>query len=140
MCIRDRNPKDQVINESTIAKFSVAVNRKMKDKNGESKKATTWFNVIAWNRSAEVIIQYFKKGDPILLMGRLDIRNYQDNEGLDKTWVEIVLEKFYFMPKGEGQQNDQSNQKKEKRKSVHDGHRDTKVSTNKDYTAEDIPF
>jgi single-strand DNA-binding protein len=55
-----------------VTSFSVAVNRKWTDGNGEQRKETKWFRVAAWNHLAEICNQYVKKGSKILVHGRLN--------------------------------------------------------------------
>ena len=56
---------------TAIANFGLAINRKWKSESGESKEEVTFVDVEAWDRQGEVIAQYFKKGSPILVEGRL---------------------------------------------------------------------
>ena len=76
----------------SVATFSVAVNRRYKDADGN--QATDFINIVAWRKTAEFVAQYFKKGNPILIDGELQVRSYNDNNGnkrrgnaLFKLWV-----------------------------------------------------
>ena len=135
-----QSPKDDVVNDKTIAKFSVATNRRVKDKQGEMQQATTWFNVVAWGKTAEIIVKHFKKGDPILLTGRLDIKRYQNQAGEDQTWVEISLERFYFVGGGDRDKKEkqQGNDVKVTGNNNRVAGRDVKANEN--FKGEDIPF
>lgn len=80
-----------------VANFGVATNRTFKDKNGQKQETTEFHNVVAFGRTAEVIGQYFKKGRPIFVEGRLQTRSWDDKEGGKKNYrTEIVLENFQF--------------------------------------------
>ena len=82
---------------SNVATFGVATNRTYKDKNGAKQEATEFHNVVAFGRTAEVIGQYFKKGRPIFVEGRLQTRSWDDKETGKKNYrTEIVLENFQF--------------------------------------------
>ncbi len=70
-----------------VANFSVAVN----EGSGE-KKETTWFNVVAWEKLAEICGEYIKKGKQVLVVGRLQLRKYEDKKGEERTSVEIVAQ------------------------------------------------
>ncbi len=62
-----------------------------------SRKSTEFHNVVAFGRTAEVIGQYFKKGRPIFVEGRLQTRSWDDKETGKKNYrTEIVLENFQF--------------------------------------------
>jgi single-strand DNA-binding protein len=95
--------KDPEINTTqtgkTFTKFSVATTETWVDQNGESKKATTWHNVVVWGKRSEVIVKYFKKGDPIFIEGRIDNRSYDDKDGIKRYTSEIILQNFSFVGK-----------------------------------------
>lgn len=78
-----------------VANFGVATNRSYKDKNGAKQEATEFHNVVAFGRTAEVIGQYFKKGRPIYVEGRLQTRSWEA-DGKKNYRTEIVLETFQF--------------------------------------------
>jgi single-strand DNA-binding protein len=86
-----KDPETRETENSTMCKFTVATNRKWKDN-----ESTTWHNVVAWGKQAELIQQYFHKGSPILIEGRIDNRSY-DKDGETKWISEIVLENFEFV-------------------------------------------
>lgn len=80
-----------------VANFGVATNRTFKDKNGAKQEQTEFHNVVAFGRTAEVIGQYFKKGRPILVEGRIQTRSWEGKEDGKKQYrTEIVLENFQF--------------------------------------------
>lgn len=72
---------------------SVAVDRDYK--NGEDKQ-TDFIPVKAWRGSAKFICNYFHKGDPILIDGRLEIDKYVDNDGNNKTFTNVVVDRCTF--------------------------------------------
>ncbi len=73
--------------------FSVAVDRDYK--NGEERIAD-FIPVKAWRTSATFISQWFKKGDPILLEGRIEVDKYTDNDGNNKTFTSVVVDRCTF--------------------------------------------
>ena len=77
-------------NGSPVASFSVATNRKWNTPSGELKEETEWFNVIAWNRLAEICNQYVEKGKKIYVEGRVHVNNWEAPDGRKGTRVEIV--------------------------------------------------
>ncbi len=88
-----------------IAKFGLAINRTWKSETGETKEEVTFVDVDAFSRQAEVIGQYFKKGRPILMEGRLKLDQWDDKQTNQKrSKLSVVLESFSFLDtKGTGE-------------------------------------
>jgi single-strand DNA-binding protein len=84
-----------------VTKCAVAVNRKSKQ--GDE---TTFFDVVSWDRLAEIVNQYCKKGMSVLFEGRLAIRKYDDRDGNKRTAVEIVANDMQML---ENKRNGESN-------------------------------
>ena len=97
------------VGQSVVAKISVATSEKWTDKNtGQKQERTTWHNVEAWGKQAEIISQYFKKGDGIGLQGSIQTDEYEKN-GEKRYSTKIKLTSFWF-PVSSGQaQNAQQN-------------------------------
>lgn len=79
-----------------VCNFSIATDRTWKDKEGEKQKATTWHNMVAWGKIAEVINQYCKKGQQLYIEGRIDNRTYEQ-DGVKKYASDVVVENFRFI-------------------------------------------
>ncbi len=79
----------------SVANFAIATNRVYKDKVGEKKEQTEFHNIVAFGRQAEIIVEYFKKGDGIYIEGRLQTRSW-DKDGEKQYRTEIVMEQFQF--------------------------------------------
>lgn len=99
-------------NGTKVASFSVGTSRTWEDNNKQKQEQTEWFNCIAFGRTAEVIAQYFTKGKPIYLKGRMQTRSWDDKEiaGRKLYRTEMIVEKFYFFPKNEGSANTSTNE------------------------------
>ena len=67
-------------NNIMVASFSLAVNRRFA-KEGEERQAD-FINIVAWNKTAEFCSKYFKKGQQVGVVGRLQTRNYEDDKGV----------------------------------------------------------
>lgn len=67
------------------AKFSVAANERYKDKGGEWKDRTTWMNVQAWGKLADFVMRHVRKGEKVLVKGKIAVNEYNE-----KTYVTIV--------------------------------------------------
>jgi len=76
---------------SAVTKFSIAVDRRWKDKSGEAKSETTWFNIVAWERLAETCNQWLKKGHKVFVEGRFVAREYTDKDGNKRNAFDIVI-------------------------------------------------
>lgn len=81
---------------ASVTAFSLAVGRTWRSKEGEQQEATSFINCVAWGKTGETIAQYLGKGDPLLLDGRLDQRQY-DKDGETRYAYEVVVENFNFI-------------------------------------------
>lgn len=77
---------------TSVCTFSLAVNKKGKD----GTTAVNFFNIVAWRGTAEFICKYFSKGMPILILGHLDSRSYNDSKGEKRYITEIIAEEISF--------------------------------------------
>lgn len=83
---------------AAVCQFSVAVNRKWNNKAGEKQEETTFLDVEAWEKQAEVIAQYCKKGSSIYVEGRLKSEQWDDKAtGQKRSKLKIHLEQFQFI-------------------------------------------
>ncbi|MGB2963255.1 MAG: single-stranded DNA-binding protein [Anaerolineales bacterium] len=73
-----------------LTKLQLAVNRSWKSSEGEKKKETEWFNVVAWGKLAEICNQYLSKGQQVYIEGRLHTRRWQDDDGANHSSVEVT--------------------------------------------------
>src|SRR5205823_3224242 len=81
-----------------IAKIGLAVNRTWKNEAGETKEEVTFVDVDSFGRQAEIIAQYFRKGRPILMEGRLRLDQWDDKQtGQKRSKLGVVLESFSFL-------------------------------------------
>ena len=87
-------------NNKAVCKFSIATNEL-------GKENTTWHNVTAWDKIAELCVQYVKKGDLIYIQGRIE---YTEKDG--KYYTAIVAQKVNFLSSNGGSQSQASNKEK----------------------------
>ena len=80
----------------SVANFSVAIDRKFKDQNGDKK--ADFFDCVAWRQSADFVCQYFKKGKPIAIVGSLQNRSWDDQNGNKRYKTEVIVEEINFVP------------------------------------------
>lgn len=77
-----------------VATVSLAVDRDFKS--GDGNKETDWIDVVAWRGTAKFLSDYFTKGSMAVVSGRLQIRNWTDNDGNKRRSAEVVAENIYF--------------------------------------------
>lgn len=77
-----------------VASFSIAVNRRFV-RQGEERQAD-FFNVVAWSKTGEFCSKYFKKGQQVGVIGRLQTRTWDDQNGTKHYITEVVAEEAYF--------------------------------------------
>src|SRR5689334_10389251 len=73
-----------------VTTFRVASNRSWRSADGETHEDTEWFRVVAWNKLAEVCNQYLVKGARVYVEGRLQTRQWQDQEGQTRYSTEVI--------------------------------------------------
>ena len=73
-----------------VCHFSIAVNRNYSSQEGE--RQTDYFNCTAWRAMAETIARYTKKGKKVAVVGSVQLRNYEDNQGVKRTAVDIIVQ------------------------------------------------
>lgn len=79
-----------------VCSFSMAVNRRWRDKEGELQEDTEWFNIEAWNRLGEICDQYLAKGSLVFLEGRFQTDSYQQ-EGEEKYFTKVVASQMQML-------------------------------------------
>ena len=92
---------------TAVMSFSIAVERPFKNAQGE--RETDFIDIVAWRATAENISKYFKKGDGIGIIGRIQTRNYENNEGRKVYVTEVVADNFDFPIQNKSQQSQQQN-------------------------------
>lgn len=91
-------------NNTAVASFSIAVNRKFV-KTGEERQAD-FFNIIAWNKLAENISKYLFKGNQVAISGRLETRSWDDPNGQKHYVTEVIAEEIDFIESKNKQNNE----------------------------------
>ena len=86
-----KDPELNVTGDGTpFARFTLAVNRRMKSNTGERREETEWFNIVAWRQLAETCNTYLHKGSKVYIEGRLTQRKYTDKNGVERTAVDVI--------------------------------------------------
>src|SRR2546423_12574010 len=94
-----RDPQLKYLPSQTpVAEFGLAVNRKFRTQAGEDREEVTFVDVSAFGKQAELINQYFTKGKPIFIEGRLKYDQWEDKQGGGKrSKLSVVMEGFQFV-------------------------------------------
>ena len=81
-----------------VASFSLATNRRWRDRDGNRQEQTEWHNIVCWGRQAEVAGQYLTKGKQIYVEGRLQTRSWDDKQTGEKKYrTEIICDNFQML-------------------------------------------
>ena len=81
-------------NNTLVASFSLAVNRRFV-KQGEERQAD-FINIVAWSKTGEFCSKYFKKGQQVGIIGRIQTRSWEDENKNKRYATEVVAEEAYF--------------------------------------------
>jgi single-strand DNA-binding protein len=126
-----------------VAKFTLATNERFKDKEGNWQDRTEWHNITAWQRTAEIVGEYCKKGSQVYIEGRLRTDSWDDKEtGQKKYRTEIVVNDLVLLggrgggeaSEGGGRSRGAASSNMDQRVPEHEPAASTQI------TDEDIPF
>ena len=97
-----RDPESKALPSGiTVVNFSIATNRNWKDKEGNKKEEVQFHNCVSFGKQADTIAQYVKKGQQLMVEGRIQTRSWEV-EGGKRYATEIMVEQFQFGSKPEG--------------------------------------
>lgn len=88
-----RETKDKL----NVANFRVATNEVYKDRDGKEIKKAEWHTVVAWEKKAELVKDYVRKGDPIYIEGKLRTSAWEDKEGVKRYSTEVFCDNLVFL-------------------------------------------
>lgn len=121
-------------NGKAVVTFDLAVDRNIKNANGE--KETDFIRVVVWDKLAELCASYLSKGRQAAVEGRLQIRNYQAQDGQKKYVTEVVAGEVRFLDKADGTKPEQAPQIAQAPKTTQAPVEDISAGINLD----DLPF
>jgi len=107
-----RDPEVKFLaNDKAVAAFGIACNRTWKNAAGEKQEETTFVECEAWGRTAELVGQYLKKGDPAYVEGRLKQETWEDKkDGSKRSKTKVSVDNVQFL----GSKKDRSADEQEK--------------------------
>ncbi len=126
-----------------VVSFGLATNRTWKDKNGVKQESTSFHNIVAFGKTAEIMAQYLKKGSSAFVEGRIETRSWDDkNDGSKKYRTEIIVDNFQFGPSSGGRSGGESFSKGESESApkAQASQMDTIEYPTEEINPEDIPF
>lgn len=98
-------------NGNAVANITLATSMTWRDKqNGELQERTEWHRIVFFNRLAEIVGEYLRKGSKIYVEGSLRTRKWQDKNGVDRYTTEIIANEMHMLDsKNGGNQMDYNN-------------------------------
>ncbi len=94
---------------ASVVTISIAVNEKFTDKQGNKQERTEYIRCVFWDKQAELIAQYCKKGSQLYVEGSLKTREWEDKEGNKRYTTEVIARSMQFLDSRQSQQGDCSN-------------------------------
>ncbi len=97
-----RDPEMRALSSgANVAKFTVAVDRRGRGTSRENRE-TDFFDVTAWDRLAETCNTYLKKGMLVLVEGRIQIRSYEDRDGVKRKAIDLIANEMQMLDRPSG--------------------------------------
>ena len=139
---RDPEVRYTQTNNTLVASFSLAVNRRFA-RQGEERQAD-FINIVAWSKTGEFCSKYFKKGQQVGVIGRIQTRTYEGVDGQKRYVTEVLADNVYFLESKGNQEGDlnfakapEMNQQVSNKKNEDD---DYSYNNNVSFTDDDVPF
>lgn len=124
-----------------VAKFSLATNERYKDKSGEWQDRTEWHNIVVWQRLAEIVGEYVKKGSKIYIEGRLQTSSWEDKQSGEKKYRTEIVANDLVLLSGRGEGDGEGRGSRAPAASAMDQRpSQTDEAAHAEITDEDIPF
>ena len=107
-----RDPELRTIpSGNSVTSFAVATNRVWQDSNGEKQEQADFHNVVAWGKLGELVDQYLNKGSKVMIVGRLQTRSWEADDGTKRYRTEIVAQDVNFLDSAGGNSGSSSSSK-----------------------------
>lgn len=87
---------------TAVVNLSLATTRRYRDRDGQNQEQTDWHRVVMFARLAEIAGEYLRKGQQIYIEGRLQTRQWQDNQGQTRYTTEVVANDMQMLGGGRG--------------------------------------
>lgn len=93
-------------NGQAVASFTVATNRRWTDPSGEKKDAVEYSDIVVWGKLAETVSNYLKKGRRVHVIGRLQTRTWEAQDGGKRSKTEVVANDINFLDRAGAESSD----------------------------------
>ena len=90
-------------NQTPVCEFGLAINRRWRGQDGEQREDTCFIDCQVFGKQAETFNQYMKKGQPVLVEGRLQLNRWEDKDGQKRSKHRVSVQNFQFLGQGGGQ-------------------------------------
>lgn len=100
---KDPDIKYTQTNNTVITNFTLAVNRRFAK---EGQPTADFINIVAWGKTGEFCSKYFQKGMQVAIQGRIQTRNWEDDQGQKHYATEVIAEQCFFADSKKESQND----------------------------------
>lgn len=98
----------------SVCRFSIAVNRR---NNGE--QVTDFYNVTVWRGLGETVARYARKGNKLAVCGNIELRKYEDREGIERTAIDIIAQDVEFLTPKSQEDSGTGNSTQRERNATH---------------------
>ena len=93
-----KDPENTTVgNDTSLTKFTIAVQRKFKNADGEYD--ADFINCTAWRKTADFISKYFEKGQKIAVVGSIQVSSYEAQDGSKKYATDVIVDEAEFVEK-----------------------------------------
>ncbi len=89
-------------NGKAVTTFTIAVNRNFQSTDGERREETDWFDIVTWDKLAELCSQFLQKGRQAYVEGRLHTRSWEGQDGQKRYRTEVVAQTVLFLGSAPG--------------------------------------
>ncbi len=134
---------------AAVCNFTVATSESWADKSGQKQEKTEWHRIVVWGKLGELCNQYLSKGRQVFVEGKIQTRSWEDQSGQKKYLTEVNGTNVQFLGEArQGQARQQQPQQERPAPQENAGsqgndnvfNQDFNVSTDANYTHDDIPF
>src|ERR671938_238703 len=92
---------------AAVASFGIATNRSWKTDDGQQHEESEFHNIVAWNKLAEICSQFLHKGRKVYVEGRLQIREWQDQQGQKRSRTEVIIDDMILLDRQKQEHKEQ---------------------------------
>lgn len=104
---KDPDTRYTQTNNTQVTSFTLAVNRRFKS---QGQPDADFINIVAWGKTAEFVSKYFNKGQQVGVIGRIQTRNYEKEDGTKVYVTEVIAEEVYFADSKKEENAEQQNE------------------------------